>query len=112
MTSAVDPVRRREAELTDQERVQLVRAHRQLRKAIAGYERFIGGPLAPGEQVPVHDAHQMADAQAAVEAAEAELWRLREELLGWRRPAWAPRATLVADWFSDEDSVYDASTDA
>ena len=56
----------------------------------------------------MHDAREMAEAQAAIESAGAELWRLREDLLGWHRPAWAARATLVSDWFSDEDSVYDA----
>jgi len=49
----------------------------------------------------------MAQAYAEVDTAEAALWQLREELLGWPRPAWAPRASLVADWFSDEDRVYD-----
>ena len=112
MTSAVDPVRRREADLTEQERDRLERAHAQLRKTVAEYEQFVGGPLGPGDQVPVHDAREMSEAQAAIESAEAELWRLREELLGWHRPAWAPRATLVSDWFSDEDSVYDARTDS
>lgn len=112
LTSAVDPARRREADLTAAERARLESAHARLRQAVAAYERFLGGPLVPGEPVPVHDAREMAEAQAAIESAESELWRLREELLGWHRPAWAPRATLVSDWFSDEDSVYDARTDS
>jgi len=49
----------------------------------------------------------MARAQAEIERAEAELWRLREEFLGWARPARAPAAALVSDWFSDEDRIYD-----
>jgi hypothetical protein len=49
----------------------------------------------------------MAAAYAGVDAAEAGLWRLREELLGWPRPASVPRASLVADWFSEEDRIYD-----
>lgn len=57
--------------------------------------------------MPIHTFAEVADAQAAVEAVERELWRLREELLGWSRPSWAPSATLVADWFSDEDAIYD-----
>jgi hypothetical protein len=32
---------------------------------------------------------------------------MREQLLGWARPSWAPAATLVSGWFSDEDAVYD-----
>jgi len=83
-----------------------------LREAVAGYERFIGTTLTPGEDVPAHNAREMAEAQEAGDTAEAELWRLREELLGWRRPGWAPRAALVSDWFSDEDSVYDAGPGA
>jgi hypothetical protein len=50
---------------------------------------------------------ELARAQAEVEAAEDDRWRLREELLGWVRPPWAPGAGLVADWFSDEDAAYD-----
>jgi hypothetical protein len=55
----------------------------------------------------VHDANEMRAAQEAVEAAEDHLWQLREELLGWVRPPWAPSAALTSDWFSDEDAVYD-----
>lgn len=71
-----------------------------LREAVKAYEPFDGG-------TPVHDEAAMWRAQEDVEAAERELWRLREELLGWSRPAWAPPATFVADWFSEEDRVYD-----
>jgi hypothetical protein len=66
-----------------------------------------GRPLEPGREVPVHDAREMAKAQAEVDEADAELWRVREELLGWTRPPWARAAALVPDWFSDEDRVYD-----
>ena len=38
------------------------------------------------------------------------LWQLREQLLGWARPPWAPRASLVGDWYSDEDADYDQMT--
>jgi hypothetical protein len=82
-------------------------AYRQLRTAVVKYETFIGRELKPGQPVPVHDFEDMAGAQRDVEAAERELWRLREELLGWVRPSWAPGATLVADWLSDEDAIYD-----
>lgn len=40
-------------------------------------------------------------------AVEDSLWRLRSDLLHWSRSTWALRATLVADWFSEEDRVYD-----
>jgi hypothetical protein len=82
-------------------------AHRQLRAAVAHYETFLGAELKPGQPVPVHNFEDMSSAQKDVEAAERELWRLREELLGWVRPSWAPGATLVADWLSDEDAIYD-----
>ena len=50
---------------------------------------------------------EAVDRGAGSGEAEAELWRLREELLHWRRPAWAPSAASVADWFSVEDADYD-----
>ena len=43
-----------------------------------------------------------------IDALEYELWRLRRELLDEIRPAWAPKAAFVADWFSKEDEAYDA----
>ena len=82
-------------------------AYHGLEQAVADYQRFLGGCLQPGEPVPVHNAREIAQAQAAVEEAEAELWRLREELLGWVRPGWAPPEALVADCFSPEDAIYD-----
>jgi hypothetical protein len=90
----------------DQQRL-LNGAHRRLRTAVADYEPFVGQALKPGESVPVHNLDDVARAQAEVEAAERELWRLREEFLGLVRPSWAPNATLVAEWFSDDDAVYD-----
>jgi len=103
---------RSDAELSPDQRQQLEDAHRRLRDAVAEYEPFLGRELAPGTPVPVHSAADMARAQAAIEQAEQELWRVREELLGWARPSWAPDAALVADWFSAEDESYDQiSTD-
>ena len=96
---------RREDELSPADRQRLKDAHRALR---AAYEPFtLGTELQPGQPVPTHPLDKMAKAQAAVEAAERELWRLREELLGWARPSWAPTAASVSDWFSPDDSVYD-----
>ena len=74
--------------------------------------RFVPGPLSPGAPVAIAAAGEMRDAQLAVEAAEAQLWSVRQELLGWTRPPWAPSATLAADWFSDEDTVYDDDDNA
>lgn len=102
-----DAARRYERDLSPSDRARLEAAHRELRDAVAGYEPFNGGPLDPGQAVPVHDADEMKAAQEAVEAAEDALWQLREDLLGWTRPPWAPGAALTSDWFSEEDAVYD-----
>src|SRR5438128_1573547 len=85
----------------------LKEAHERLRRAVTAGEPFRAGPLAGKEVETTHEAERLRDAYTEVEEAEAELWRLREELLGWRRPSWAPRASLIGDWFSDEDRVYD-----
>jgi hypothetical protein len=97
---------RSENDLTVDERQRLEVAHARLRAAVQNYAPFIGSDLAEG--MAVHNVEAVAQAQSEVEAAEEELWHLREELLGWTRPPWATRATLVADWFSDDDAVYDA----
>ena len=102
---------RSEAELNDDDRERLHSAHRRLQDAVEGYEQYLGRELKPGEPVPAHDAADVAAAQARIEDAERELWRVREEVLGWERPSWAPAAAVVTDWFSDEDSVYDAVDD-
>ena len=94
-------------DLAPEDRDRLERAQKRLREATDKYEPFRGGELTPDQDVPVHDAKAMAVAQAEVQDAENALWQLREELLGWARPAWAPNAALVADWFSDEDRIYD-----
>lgn len=98
---------RSERDLTDEERRELEAAHEELREAVAAYERFLGRELKPGEPVPVFEADELRVAQERIEAAETHLWELRERLLGWSRPPWAPSATLVSDWFSEEDVVYD-----
>lgn len=75
--------------------------------AVSDYQRLTDPALKPNADVPSHPASELADAQRAVEQAERELWELREELLGWTRPSWTPDATFTADWFSEEDTVYD-----
>lgn len=102
-----DAAQRYKRDLSADNRARLEAAHRELRDAVAAYERFLGGPLEPGQPVPVHSLNETRAAQEAVEAAEDRLWQLREELLGWARPSWAPSAALTSDWFSEEDSVYD-----
>jgi hypothetical protein len=102
-----DAAHRSERALSDSDRARLEVAHRELADAVKAYEVFLGGALQPGQPVPVHNAEEMRAAQEAVEAAEDHLWQLREELLGWVRPPWAPSAALTSDWFSDEDAVYD-----
>jgi hypothetical protein len=101
-----------EGELTEDERARLENAYRRLREAVSAYDQFVGRPLKMGEPLRAHDFDKVATAQAEVEAADRELWQVREEVLHWPRPAWAPGATLVADWFSDEDAVYDEAPSA
>jgi hypothetical protein len=98
---------RSEQDLTDEERRLLVDALAELRAAVADYEAFVGKELRPGEPVPVVSAEAVGKAQARVDAAEDRLWQLRQRLLGLARPSWAPQASLVTDWFSDEDADYD-----
>ena len=103
MTSARVP----ETALTDAQQRELEIAHRQLNEAVAGYERFLGRELSPGEPVPTFDANEISAAQEAIDVAEQELWKLRERYLGWFRPSWAPSASQESDWFSAEDAIYD-----
>lgn len=105
--SVSEPAKHREPDLSEEARARLEDADRDLSAAVATYERLVGGTIPPGEPSPEAGTDDMRAAQAAVESAEGRLWKLREELLEWPRPPWAPRATLIADWFSDEDAVYD-----
>ena len=107
MSTAADRVHRSLEDLTKDERARLEAAHARLRTAVNAYQEFEGGELRSDQPVPVHDAKAMAGAQGGVQAAETELWHVREEVLGWTRPTWAPSAARVADWFSAEDRVYD-----
>lgn len=107
MSHAMDEPQKSLTDLSAAERERLVVVHERLRDAVRNYDKFLGIELKPGVEVPVHSLEEMGAAQAEVQEAEAELWRVREELLGWRRPGWAPSATSVSDWFSDEDADYD-----
>jgi hypothetical protein len=98
---------RREDDLCPADRERLESAHRRLQEAVDAYTPFLGRELRPGEDVPVHRLEDVARAQAAIETAEAELWRLREELLGWAPTPGAPKASQMAEWFSEEDRIYD-----
>lgn len=107
MSHAMDEPQKSPKDLSEEDKKRLRAVHRRLRDAVHSYDKFLGVELTPGKDVPVHNLEEMASAQAEVQEAEAELWRLREELMGWRRPGWAQSATSVADWFSDEDADYD-----
>ncbi|MCU1460928.1 MAG: hypothetical protein JWO37_1003 [Acidimicrobiales bacterium] len=98
--------------MTPEERAALEAAHAELRTAVEAYERFLEKELRPGEDVAAMRADELRAAQERVEAAETKLWARREQLLGWRRPAWAPPATLVSDWILEEDPGYDDEPDA
>lgn len=112
VTHAIEPQHLGEQDLAPVDRTRLEQAHQQLASAVADYsDRFIAASLSVGEPIPVHNASEMAAAQSRVDAAEDELWRLRDVLLGWKRPPWAQRAAAVDEWFSPEDSVYDSVVD-
>lgn len=76
----------------------------------AVYTRLKGEALAyvgvrDGPPAPSDEAH--ARALARVDEAEIEYWRARREILGEERPPSAQRAADIAEWFSDDDDVYD-----
>ena len=93
--------------LTADERAQLVDADRDLADAVAVYEQRADRAPAADQPAAVIHEEGLRRAQQRVQEAEDRLWQLRESLLGWTRPPWAPSATLTADWFSDEDRIYD-----
>jgi hypothetical protein len=100
---------RSEADLSASERKSLQNAHGELRAAVEAYEHFLDKELQPGTPVTVARAQDLREAQELVESAERRLWDLRERLLGWTRPPWAPPATLVTDWILEEDPGYEES---
>jgi hypothetical protein len=106
----VSQVHRTEAELPEADRGRLEAAHRRLSAAVADYERRFVTPVVEQGVIESSSDADMAAAQAEVEGAEDALWQLREQLLGWTRPPWAPGATQTSEWFSDEDTIYDRST--
>lgn len=108
MSSPLEQPLRSPEELAPADRARLEAAYKRLRRAVEGGERFRGGELKPGQDVVPVNGREMADAYAEIRAAEEDLWALREQLLGWRRPGWTPPAAFVADWFSEDDAVYDS----
>jgi hypothetical protein len=108
--SSPEPARS-EQELSQDERCALEQAHSDLRAAVEAYEAFLGKELKPGVEVSVVRADELQTTQERVEEAERALWDLRERLLGWSRPSWAPPATLVSDWILEEDPGYDDEPD-
>ena len=108
---AVGSASRSESDLTPNEHRALADAHAELRAAVSNYEQYLGRELKPGAPIPVVNGRELSEAQKRIEEAEENLWKLRERFLGWSRPASTPRASLVSDWFSDEDAEYDQVSD-
>lgn len=100
--------RRRPEDLSPSDREKLRRAHKRLRDAVKAAERYRSEPPGPGIEIPVHRQEELEAAYREIDEAEAELWRLREELLGWKRPGSALSARDALDWFSEEDEIYDS----
>lgn len=96
---------RRPEDLSPSDLERLRQAHKRLRDAVKVADRYRGVELRPGVEVGKED---LETAYRDIDEAEAELWRLREELLDWKRPGSALPARDVLDWFSEEDEVYDS----
>lgn len=94
-------------ELSSEDLRRLKSALDELRAAVVDYDKYLATePLGMTDVVPI-PLDELAKAQHRITEAEAELWRLREELLGWVRPTSLPSASSVTDWFSKEDEIYD-----
>jgi hypothetical protein len=100
--------RRRPENLSASDLERLRQAHERLRDAVKDAEQYRGGELRPGVETPIYRQQDLEVAYREIDEAEAELWRLREELLDWKRPGSALPARDVLDWFSEEDEVYDS----
>jgi len=85
-------------QLTVVEREVLARADDRLRYTVAEDIRSVADQA---------DAARIEGLQIELETAEDQLWRHRVALLYPPRPPWALGASLIADWFSPEDRVYD-----
>lgn len=103
----VDQPRRQARDLLPAELERLNAAHARLREAVRQYDRFQGRELRGSGESTAGGLREISKAQEEVRAAEDHLWRIRDELLGWPRPEWAPRAATISDWFSEEDQDYD-----
>lgn len=102
---------RSEGALSPEDHQQLAAAYAELRAAVEAYEKFLGEDLEPGKEIVVMNAVDVRVAQERIEAAEQRLWELREKLLGWARPPWAPPATLISDWTLEVDPDFDTEPD-
>lgn len=100
--------RRRPEDLSPSELERLRQVHKRLREAVKATEPYRAVELPPGVDAPVHRQEDLEATYREIDEAEAELWRLREELLDWKRPGSALPARDVLDWFSEEDEVYDS----
>jgi multidrug efflux pump subunit AcrA (membrane-fusion protein) len=82
-----------ERELSAEDRQRLDDAYRRLRTAVAAYEPYLARDQFVAQGRAAVPLDELARAQAEVEAAEDELWRLREQLLGGSPAVGARRRT-------------------
>jgi len=108
MSKPLEKPTRTSGDLAPHDRARLEAVYNKLKAAARATQEFRGGCLEPGKNVEPMSARDMALAYSKVSTAEENLWRLREELLGWRRPAWSPPSTQLLDWFCEEDAAYDS----
>lgn len=94
-------------QLSREDLQRLQKAMDELRSAVAGYESCPATEQLETRDVVPLPLEELAREQRRITEAEAGLWRLREELLGWARPTSLPGAGSVTDWFSEEDEIYD-----
>jgi hypothetical protein len=81
----------REPDYTAEDRQDLRRANRRLKKAQADYERFVSAKPITGVEAPLHSGKEMREAQEELQAAEAEVRRVYTEHLR-RDPAFKSKS--------------------
>jgi predicted aconitase len=99
VTTASERAQRTLGDLAPADRERLEVALTRLREAVDELQAV---------EIEPPDLVAIGTARARVEKAETSLWRLRGDLLGLERPPWVPSSVMVADWYSDEDRIYDS----